>query len=104
MPRVVPCPDVRGHLPAAVRGRPLAWTGTAQAHRGSRRAEVVHRGKPLWRRSSRCGNESDCVEVAVFGDRVLARDSKEPCCSPVQFTAPVWARFLHAVIQDALEH
>ncbi|NNN32057.1 DUF397 domain-containing protein [Streptomyces sp. S3(2020)] len=77
--------------------------GTAQAYRGSGRAEVVHRGKPLWRRSSRCGNESECVEVAVCEDRVLARDSKEPRRSPLRFTAPVWTRFLRAVNQGALE-
>ncbi|MER6180471.1 DUF397 domain-containing protein [Streptomyces sp. NPDC001652] len=64
---------------------------------------MVHRGKPLWRRSSRCGNESECVEVAVCEDRVFARDSKEPLRSSVQFTAPVWTRFLRAVAQGALE-
>ncbi|MFJ2239402.1 DUF397 domain-containing protein [Streptomyces sp. NPDC087859] len=36
-------------------------------------------------------------------DRVLARDSKEPLRSFVQFTAPVWTRFLRAVTQGALE-
>lgn len=30
----------------------------------------------MWRRSSVCGNESECVEVAVCEGRVLARDSK----------------------------
>ncbi|MEG3626996.1 DUF397 domain-containing protein [Streptomyces poriticola] len=70
---------------------------------GSRGAGAVHKGKPLWRRSSVCGNESECVEVAVREGRVLARDSKAPARSPLGFTDSAWTRFLHAVAQGELD-
>ncbi|WP_437083898.1 DUF397 domain-containing protein [Streptomyces sp. enrichment culture] len=63
----------------------------------------MHKGKPLWRRSSRCGNESECVEVAVRKGRVLTRDSKAPARSSLRFTASAWTHFLHAVEQGELD-
>ncbi|MBT2414263.1 DUF397 domain-containing protein [Streptomyces sp. ISL-12] len=63
----------------------------------------MHKGKPLWRRSSRCGNESECVEVAVRQGRVLTRDSKAPARSSLHFTASAWTHFLHAVEQGELD-
>ncbi|MER5878479.1 DUF397 domain-containing protein [Streptomyces sp. NPDC001910] len=57
----------------------------------------MHGGKPLWRRSSRCGNESECVEVAVGRDLVLARDSKALARPALMFTAGVWSAFTGAV-------
>ncbi|MFJ7077483.1 DUF397 domain-containing protein [Streptomyces sp. NPDC098781] len=77
--------------------------GTVQAHRGSRGAEVVHKGKPLWRKSSLCGNENECVEVAVGEGRVFTRDSKEPRRAPLRFTSPAWTEFLHALTQGELD-
>ncbi|MET7987669.1 DUF397 domain-containing protein [Streptomyces sp. NPDC005281] len=65
---------------------------------------MVHEGKPLWRRSSRCGNESECVEVAVERDGVLARDSKTLAGPPLTFTAGVWSVFLDAVRAGELEN
>ncbi|MFF8531741.1 DUF397 domain-containing protein [Streptomyces sp. NPDC015532] len=58
---------------------------------------MVHGGKPLWRRSSRCGNESECVEVAVGRDLVLARDSKTLARPALMFTTGVWSAFMDAV-------
>ncbi|MFJ6086913.1 DUF397 domain-containing protein [Streptomyces sp. NPDC092369] len=65
---------------------------------------MVHGGKPLWRRSSKCGNESECVEVAVERDWVLARDSKALAWPAVTFTAGVWSVFLDAVRAGELEN
>ncbi|KAB1139190.1 DUF397 domain-containing protein [Streptomyces luteolifulvus] len=73
-----------------------------QAHRGEQGAEVVHKGEPLWRRSSMCGNENECLEVAVREGGMLARDSKTPDRSPVRFTASAWRAFLHAVTRGEL--
>ncbi|MFI2762712.1 DUF397 domain-containing protein [Streptomyces echinatus] len=56
-----------------------------------------HEGQPLWRRSSMCGNENECLEVAVLEDRVFARDSKKPHGAHLCFTASAWSDFLHAV-------
>lgn len=56
----------------------------------------------MWRRSSMCGNESECVEVTVREGRVLARDSKALGRTPLGFTASVWTDFLHAVAQGEL--
>ncbi|MFB7575175.1 DUF397 domain-containing protein [Streptomyces sp. NPDC056165] len=57
----------------------------------------------MWRRSSRCGNENECVEVAVSQDCVLARDSKVPARSALCFTTAVWTDFLQAVRVGELE-
>ncbi|MCD9872999.1 DUF397 domain-containing protein [Streptomyces guryensis] len=50
-----------------------------------------------------CGNETECVEVAVGEDRVLARDSKRPGPSHLCFAAAAWTEFVHAVMQGELE-
>ncbi|MES9519718.1 DUF397 domain-containing protein [Streptomyces capoamus] len=63
-----------------------------------------HGGQPLWRRSSWCGNESECLEVAVREDRIFARDSKRPRAVPLSFTAVAWAEFLRAVVARAESH
>ncbi|WP_405884845.1 MULTISPECIES: DUF397 domain-containing protein [unclassified Streptomyces] len=63
---------------------------------------MVHGGQPLWRRSSACGNENECVEVAVQEGHVLARDSKAPARSALFFATPVWTDFLRAVTQGEL--
>ncbi|MEW1776678.1 DUF397 domain-containing protein [Streptomyces sp. NPDC086777] len=65
---------------------------------------MVHGGKPLWRRSSKSGNENECVEVAVEPGRVLARDSKRPALAVVTFTVGVWAEFLDAVRAGELQN
>jgi hypothetical protein len=63
---------------------------------------VVHEGEPLWRRSSACGNETECVEVAVLAGHVLARDSKTRVTAVLHFTAVAWADFLRALSQGEL--
>ncbi|AYL39614.1 DUF397 domain-containing protein [Streptomyces fungicidicus] len=73
-------------------------TGTISGSLGDRgETAVVHEGRPLWRRSSACGNESECVEVAVLARHVLARDSKRPAATVLRFTALAWTGFLSAV-------
>lgn len=64
---------------------------------------MVHKGKPLWRKSSLCGNENECVEVAVGEGRMLARDSKQPGRPPLSFANPAWATFLRALTQGELD-
>ncbi|HEX5405497.1 MAG TPA: DUF397 domain-containing protein [Pseudonocardiaceae bacterium] len=50
-----------------------------------------------WRKSSYSGSESNCVEVAFVGDRVAARDSKNPTGPALTFTPTAWTAFLTAV-------
>ncbi|WP_328937832.1 DUF397 domain-containing protein [Streptomyces tauricus] len=64
---------------------------------------MVHEGEPLWRRSSACGNETECVEIAVRAGYVLARDSKTPVIAVLHFTAVTWAGFLRALSQGELQ-
>jgi Domain of unknown function (DUF397) len=46
-----------------------------------------------WRKSSYSGNNG-CVEVAVVGDRVAVRDSKDRGGPVLLFTSDEWAAFL----------
>ena len=50
----------------------------------------------VWRRSSRSGG-GDCVEVAVVGDRVRVRDSKNPGGPVLPFTQDEWDAFVGGV-------
>lgn len=47
-----------------------------------------------------CGNENECLEVAVREHLVFARDSKQPRHAPLSFTAVAWTEFLRAVVQE----
>jgi hypothetical protein len=51
----------------------------------------------VWRKSS-FSTTNGCVEVAVAGDRIAVRDSKQQGRGPVlEFTAAEWAAFLGGV-------
>ena len=50
-----------------------------------------------WRKST-LSTTNGCVEVAVVGDRIAVRDSKQRGGGPVlEFTATEWAAFLAGV-------
>ena len=50
-----------------------------------------------WRKSS-LSTTNGCVEVALVGDRIAVRDSKQEGRGPVlEFTAIEWAAFLGGV-------
>ena len=49
-----------------------------------------------WRRSTRC-DAGACVEVAVFEDEVLVRDSKDPEGPVLRFSRTEWEAFLAGV-------
>ena len=50
-----------------------------------------------WRKSS-LSTTNGCVEVALVGDRIAVRDSKQEGRGPVlEFTATEWAAFLAGV-------
>ena len=47
-----------------------------------------------WRRSARSAGNGCCVEVALLGDGVAVRDSKDPEGPTLAFAAPAWKGFL----------
>ncbi|WP_314224707.1 DUF397 domain-containing protein [Streptomyces zaehneri] len=96
-------PGVFGYSPAVVHNRPLRSKGTIHAARGIGGTAVVHEGEPLWRRSSACGNETECVEIAEQAGLVLARDSKTRVTTVLYFTAVAWEGFLRALSQGELK-
>lgn len=50
-----------------------------------------------WRKSSMSGSNGACVEVAVAGDSMLVRDSKDPRGGNVHVPSARWQSFLHEV-------
>lgn len=51
-----------------------------------------------WRRSSYCnGANSTCVEVAVAGESIRVRDSKNVTAPALVFTAEEWHAFVRGV-------
>ncbi|MGW4942944.1 DUF397 domain-containing protein [Actinoplanes sp. NPDC004185] len=52
--------------------------------------------EPIWRKSSYSGT-SGCVEVAVVGDQVLIRDTKNRDAGHLTVSRECWNNFLDAV-------
>ncbi len=50
-----------------------------------------------WLRSSRCGVEGQCVEVAHDGQYIALRDSKDPHGPIIRYSPVAWTAFQTAV-------
>lgn len=58
----------------------------------------MHLKDAKFRRSSACDNSGgSCVEVAVLGDAVVTRDSKDPQGTVQAYTRDEWSAFLTGV-------
>lgn len=58
---------------------------------------TVDFSQATWRKSSRSGNGGNCVEVAMVGDGVGVRDSKQPGGAVLAFAAAPWRAFILGV-------
>ncbi|MFK3985067.1 DUF397 domain-containing protein [Micromonospora sp. NPDC050397] len=51
-------------------------------------------GDVVWRKSSRSGSDTDCVEIAELPHTIAVRDSKDPVGPVLSFRRSAWASFL----------
>jgi hypothetical protein len=59
----------------------------------------------VWAKSSRSGNNGNCVEVAFLGEgRVALRDSKDPEGPVLRFNRGEWSAFVDGVADGELRH
>ena len=57
----------------------------------------------VWTKSSRSGNNGNCVEVAFLGGgHVALRDSKDPQGPVLRFTPGEWSAFVEGVADGEL--
>ena len=53
--------------------------------------------RAVWRKSSRSGGSGDCVEVAIAGDTIGVRDSKDPEGPVLRFSRSEWQALLEGI-------
>jgi len=53
--------------------------------------------QPAWRKSSRSGTQTDCVEVAPFPGVTAVRDSKDRDGGELRVPRTVWRAFVRAI-------
>ena len=56
-----------------------------------------HLGNHAWRKSSRSMSDGHCVEVALSGQYVLMRDSKNAAGPELAFVTSAWNSFIQNV-------
>lgn len=56
----------------------------------------------VWRKSSRSGNNGQCVEVRDRGAQVDVRDSKAPTAGMLSFDPAAWSAFTGSLKADSI--
>ena len=75
------------------------WRRSTRCGESGQCVEVAAR----WRKSTRSLQNGNCVEVAALPDVVLLRDSKDPHGPRLTFGRRSWAGFLDAIRTGALD-
>jgi hypothetical protein len=57
-----------------------------------------------WIKASRCYGHGDCVELAVDGDMIALRDSKNPAQAHLRFTRSEMAAFFDSARSGDFDH
>lgn len=70
----------------------LKWRKSTRS--GTQTACVEVAALPGWRKSSRSGTETACVETAALDGAVAVRDSKNPEGPHLAFAADAWLSFI----------
>ncbi len=79
-------------LPAA------AWRKSSRSGTATNCVEVA----PVWRKSSRSATANNCVEAAAVASGVAVRDSKNPAGPALAFTARGWRAFTTIIRREGL--
>jgi hypothetical protein len=56
-----------------------------------------------WQKSSKSGPDGQCVQVAIVGDLVHVRNSKNTTGPVVMFTLPEWGAFVAGVKENEFD-
>jgi hypothetical protein len=64
--------------------------------------QVIDTDDPCWRTSSYSSSNGACVEVAILGESVLVRDSKDRTGPVLHFSIPAWRTFVAALTTGEL--
>ncbi|MFG1944868.1 DUF397 domain-containing protein [Nonomuraea sp. NPDC048826] len=60
--------------------------------------------QPGWVKAAACDNGGTCIEVALSGNAILIRDSKDPDGPVLRFTVPEWLVFVCGVLVGDFDH
>lgn len=73
------------------------WFKSTRSGNNGNCVEVAFLSDARWFKSSRSGNNGTCVEVAFVGDAVATRDSKNPSGPALVVTPAAWTAFLATI-------